>query len=375
MKIGWSANAPWCHTGYAQMTALFTPRLRDLGHEVVIYANHGATQHVSSWNGITVLPMAWEAHGNDILAAHVQLTRPDLVITLDDAWPCNAAMMKGLPAAMWMPVDTDRLGIADERFLTESGRPPVAMSRHGEKCLTDAGFSPLYVPHGVDVQAFKPPEDREKLRAEWGVTGRFVIGICAANVDGIRKGFAEQFRAFADFRREVPEALLLVHSMPRFPGNQLQLDRLALSLGIEDAVRFSDQYSLITGRIGPEALASWYGVCDVLSACSYGEGFGLPVVESQACGTPVVVTDCSAMTELVGPGWLVGGEPYWNPVHEAWWTKPYIGQITDAYGLAYEGAAGRRADAREFATAYDADVILRDHWVPALETLAEKIAA
>ena len=38
-------------------------------------------------------------------------------------------------------------------------------------------------------------------------------------------------------------------------------------------------------------MAGWYRSLDVLSACSYGEGFGLPILEAQACGSPAIVTD------------------------------------------------------------------------------------
>ncbi len=84
------------------------------------------------------------------------------------------------------------------------------------------------------------------------------------------------------------------------------LATLIAGLGLrEGQVRLGDQYLIAAGFAGQGDLASWYGCLDVLSNCSYGEGFGLAALEAQACGTPVVVTDCSAMTELCGSGWLV----------------------------------------------------------------------
>jgi glycosyltransferase involved in cell wall biosynthesis len=377
LKIGWGANAPWCGSGYGTETALFTARLRDLGHEVVIYANFGLAGAGSAWNGIPVLPAAFDGTGCDILGAHVQATQPDVVIMLADAWPLNPQVLAGLPcpAAVWMPVDSDVLGAADERMLRASGAVPVAMSRHGEKQLKAAGFSPLYVPHGVDVQIFRPPADREALRGQWGVKDRFVVGINGANKDGIRKGYPEQFLAFSRFRARHPEALLLVHALPQVPGNQLDLEALARKTGIADAVLFSDRYKYASGLLSPRDLADWYGVLDVLSLCSYAEGFGVPLIEAQACGTPVVTTDASAMTELRGPGWLAAGEPYWNPVHEAWWTRPSVKAVERAYEKAYKLAASKRAAAREFALSYDADVVLLDHFKPALDAVTERKAA
>jgi glycosyltransferase involved in cell wall biosynthesis len=271
-----------------------------------------------------------------------------------------------------MPVDCDTLGAADERMLRASGAVPVAMSRHGERQLAKAGLPPLYIPHAADLQVFRPPEDRDALREKWSVAGRFVIGINGANKDSLRKGYAEQFLAFSRFRARHPEALLLVHALPQQPGNQLDLTVLARRLGIEAAVLFSDQYKYVTGLLSPRDLADWYGALDILSACSYAEGFGIPLLEAQACGTPVVTTDASAMTELKGPGWLVSGEPYWNPVHEAWWVKPSVKAIERAYEKAYQHAASKRAAARAFALPYDADAVLLDHFKPALDAIAER---
>ena len=379
----WAGNAPWDVSGYATETALFAPRLRDLGHEVILVANYGLQGSSSEWQGIPVLPRGFDDHLNDIISAHVQYVKPDLVIVLDDAWPHVSEVWKPLPAAFWMPVDTaviDGLGpanplaIGDEAFLRESGSIPIAMSRHGEKLLKAAGFtSTLYVPHAVDVQTFAPRPDRDELRKKWKVDGRFVIGIAAANKDGVRKGLSEQFAGFARFRKTHDDALLLVHSMIKYPTSQLDLQRLAARLGIEESVRFTDQYAQVSGLMRPQHMAEWYNILDVFSNCAYGEGFGIPIIEAAACGIPAVVTDCSAMSELKGPGWSVQGHPFWNPVHEAWWLAPDIGGIARAYEKAYRGAATRRQAARAFALEYDAGAVTAEFWKPALDVLAERV--
>lgn len=384
LKIGWSANAAFVNSGYGRQTALFAERLRDLGHEMVLFANYGLTGAGSMWNGIPVLPAAFDGTGMDIIGAHVDSVKPDLVIILADAWPLNPQVLKALPCpvAVWMPVDCGRadgepesalaLGAADARMLAASGAVPVAMSRHGERALREAGLSPLYVPHAVDLQIFRPPADRDALREQWGVTGKFVIGINGANKDGIRKGYAEQLLAFSRFRKRHPEALLLIHALPQTPGCQLDIEALARRVGVADAVLFSDKYKYAAGLLSPADMASWYGVLDVYSGCSYAEGFGVPLIEAQACGTPVVTTDASAMSELKGPGWLAGGEPYWNPVHEAWWVKPSVRSIAGAYEKAFKLAASKRAAAREWALQYDADVVLLDYFKPALDAIMER---
>jgi glycosyltransferase involved in cell wall biosynthesis len=49
-------------------------------------------------------------------------------------------------------------------------------------------------------------------------------------------------------------------------------------------------------------MAKIYSAMDVLLNPAMGEGFGITVLEAQACGTPAIVTDFSAMTEVCGGG-------------------------------------------------------------------------
>jgi FkbM family methyltransferase len=114
-----------------------------------------------------------------------------------------------------------------------------------------------------------------------------------------------------------------------------------------------------------------YRSADVLSNTSYGEGFGIPIVEAQACGTPVIVTDATAMPELCGSGWRVGYERLWHDSQGAFAAIPRIGDITDAYFQAYEKARDEsmRAEAYAFAQDYDADRTVDKYWRPILGTL------
>ena len=384
VKILWHSNGPTI-TGYGQQTQVWVPRLASLGHEMIVSAFYGIQGMSITWNGIPLLPGAADPYGNDILGEHARRTGADMVVTLMDQWVLEPSQLQNLKVANWMPVDCEPLGIMDRQNLQRSGAVPIALSQYGQKALETAGFKALYVPHGVDMQnVFRPVKDRMAVRRELGLPeDAFIIGINAANKDTLRKSYPAQMRAFAEFRRRHPEAnaLLLIHALPRAPG-ALDLNAIVEDQGIGQSVRFSDWYTYVTGQIQPPNLAVWYNALDVLSNASHGEGFGLPIVESQACGTPPVVTDHSAMTELVGAGWLVGGEPFWNGQvagitgHNAWWKTPYASEITAAYEAAYaEKVSGeaevRRKAAREFAVQYDADLVLEKYWKPVLAELEE----
>ena len=119
------------------------------------------------------------------------------------------------------------------------------------------------------------------------------------------------------------------------------------------------------------------GAADVLLNPSYGEGFGLPIAEAQACGTPVIVGDNSAQAELRGAGWTAECQPYWSPEDMAWWHAPRIKSVTAALEKAYQhrGDVKLRARAREFALRYDADLVAATYWKPALEMLEQYAGA
>ena len=64
-------------------------------------------------------------------------------------------------------------------------------------------------------------------------------------------------------------------------------------LGLSDSVHFA-------GFIPSEELALWYNSAEVFLYPSIFEGFGLPVLEAMACGTPVIVSNASSLPEVAG---------------------------------------------------------------------------
>src|SRR5678815_4528205 len=53
----------------------------------------------------------------------------------------------------------------------------------------------------------------------------------------------------------------------------------------------------------PLFMRDMYNAFDAFLHCGMCEGFGMPLVEAQACGTPVVFNSCTSMTELVTNGY------------------------------------------------------------------------
>jgi glycosyltransferase involved in cell wall biosynthesis len=382
VKILWASNAPFVGSGYGVQTSLFGPRVAALGHDLAFYATFGVDGGCLTWQGFNIYPTdrAW---GNKTMAAcaahHGDGLDDVLVVTLSDAWVLDpASWPKDMRVAMWAPVDHNPLpGIIRQRLAHETVTP-IAMSRFGERMMRDAGLDPLYVPHGIDTQMFRPqPEERDRLRREMNVpVDAFLVGMVAANNGKptfSRKAFPQVFQAFAKFRETHRDAVLYVHTNEHAANNEnggLHLRPLARACGIPPAsIRFTDPLSWELG-VQRSDVAGLMAAMDVLVNTSFGEGFGVPIVEAQACGVPVIVTDHSSMTELCGAGWLVDGDPWYDAPQDAWFKCPSVDGIVDALGEAYASWGTMVEPARRFALQYDVETVMDDHWQPALETLA-----
>lgn len=385
LRIGWLSNGPHCNTGYGTQTAQMLPRLRDAGHEVAVFANYGLGGSATYWNGFKVYPSALKPDLSDLVHGHVEDWKTDVLVILYDSFAMNPEVLRRLPCQVcfWEPVDCEPMSRPSLRAFKVSGAQPIAMSRFGEQMLADEGLDPLYAPHGIDLDVFRPAEEitgsssralaRSALRAEVGIPAdSFVIGMNVHNKDAERKAVFEQMAAFALFHQRHDDTILMVHSLPHPVMSELNMIDLASYLGISDAVRWADPYSLLAGNYTAGDMAKWYARMDLFSGASRAEGFGLPIVEAQACGVPVVVTDASAMTELAGPGYLISGQPCWQKGHSATWFTPDIGELVAAYEDAYSGgAAARSDDAVKFAAGYGADQVFSEHWSPLLARLEQ----
>lgn len=385
MKLTWFSNAPWVGTGYGEQTALFVPRIKADGHDVTITANFGLAGRPVDWNGITVVGGGYDAYSNDLAPAHhVRWLdgEPGWMLTLFDAWVLRFPDLAHV--ASWMPVD--HLTVPPEVLAWAKSHYSIAMSRFGQQALVEAGVEARYVPHAVDTAVFRPTPILGASGKSWRETvglpdDAYVVGIIGANKGWpARKGFAEMFAAVSVLMSRHPDVHLYVHSdIAGFQG--VDLNALSAAVGLDLArTHFVDQFANRAGLIPSSDLAGIYSGLDVFLATSYGEGFGIPVVEAQACGIPAIVTDATAQSELAGPGWKVGGQAWWNAPQRSWWVIPNIGQIVVALEESYAERGTSAADARSaaavaFAADYDADRVYAEHMRPVLAEMESMLVA
>jgi glycosyltransferase involved in cell wall biosynthesis len=365
------APYPEMPTGYGNQVKIWAPRIRDAGHDVAISCTAGVVRFNTTWQGMRAYGRSpYTDMAEDLVQSNYGDFDADLIITLCCPWKLHGQVWRHMRTIHLMPVDRDPLGVPDFRLIEEGSGMPAAVSRFGEKVLRAKKLEPLYLPHAVDTNVWTPPRDRAKLRQANGLDHMFVVGMNASNSDpDDRKSFDETFQAFAAFHVKHPMSVLTVHAAAMAPDG-LNLGAMAEALDITESVVFTNQRQLAGGGAPQDALAAWYGMLDVLVLASKGEGYGIPLAEAQACGTPVITMGWATGPELAGPGWTVEGQRTWNDGHQAYWHVPYVESITDRLEESFTRARQRRKAARQFAVEHlDADLLWKEHWIPVLETL------
>jgi glycosyltransferase involved in cell wall biosynthesis len=132
---------------------------------------------------------------------------------------------------------------------------------------------------GVNAESFSPDPSIER------VANRLLF---VGNAEDPRKGITYLLDALF----LLPPAVRLIVVDTGEP-DKFMAPRLIRSKGLEDRVTF-------TGRLTEEELVHEYRKAQVLIMPSLFEGFGLPVAEGMACGTPVVTTRAGSLPEVVG---------------------------------------------------------------------------
>jgi len=149
---------------------------------------------------------------------------------------------------------------------------------------------------GVDAR-FTPVRESERLatvRARYGIgQGPFILGIGTIQP---RKNYRRLIQAFAILKSLTSSLQLVIAG-----GKGWMYDSIFAEvkhLGLEGQVLFP-------GFVDDDDLSALYSAAELLAFPSIYEGFGLPILEAMACGTPVVTSITSSLPELAGDAALL----------------------------------------------------------------------
>lgn len=421
------SDSPFIPTGFRNQTFLLAERLAADGNDV----HWLAPSHIGSAVKGAILPDGRKCnftvhpgtgrhpHALDILGQRLGELKPDIFYCLLDTFmlldprpnifdlqiPVPSTYWNPFKSAMWYPSDGGYFPFQCELVLKKFDFP-VAMSKWGQiQVKNQFGMNTEYIPHGVKTNLFYPLNDEQKLklRVKWSkklgfdLTNKFIIGCVARNqprkhMDRVLKSMS----AFSHFAKNNQDAILLLHCDPNDPAQVFPLKELAKRYRIENRVVYTNM-SALQGTPDDE-MYEIYNLFDVKLDTTSGEGFGVTLIESMACGVPIIVTDYTTTKEIVtdnnaGLGirltgekerlydgkaeseitnQVVGGWGVERGISDNWHAKELLEQCyndwkTGGKLLKEMGANGRKAVLRD----YDFDSVVYPKWKALFKRMLE----
>lgn len=380
--ILWISNSVTAPSAYGQQTALVLPLLQQAGYPVNLFGFYGQEGAPVKLDGYTILPRVAQPFGNDIVSAYMDMTGSKLAITLIDAHALDPAVYRTFPTIMYTPIDCTPANPATVTALRDGARWCWTMSAHGMRMLQDAGLKPVYVPHGIDLSVFKPGDQAAARRALAAQTAAnipadaFLIVMAAANKGTpSRKGFYEAFQAVGCTMQRHPNVYLYCHSEISGIYNGEDLIKIVdLCKLPRERVIFPSQAHLVSGQIPASYMALAYQAGDVFLSAAHGEGFGVPIIEAQACGLPVVVPDNTAQRELAFTGWKVPTYTY-MPWAGLTWERPLVDGLVEGLEQAYQTRGQWHANAVAGVQHFDHKRGFAEYMQPALAAACTELDA
>jgi glycosyltransferase involved in cell wall biosynthesis len=152
--------------------------------------------------------------------------------------------------------------------------------------------------NGADLTRFSPDAAgaaRDTVARELGIDAPYLLYIARLEHPG--KNHVRLLEAFHRLQRRRGRSHHLVLAGGRWSGVEA-IDAKVSELGLAGQVHF-------TGFVPNEVLPALYRAADLLVFPSLFEGFGIPVLEAMASGTPVCASDRSSIPEVVGDAGLL----------------------------------------------------------------------
>lgn len=174
------------------------------------------------------------------------------------------------------------LGIS--AFSTHEVTSELQLSAHKAVNISSA-IDSIFVPRTLS------PENRRTLRDRYGITGDFVM--YTGGIDP-RKNIEGLIEAFARLPLALRETYQLAVVCKIRPEDRVDLQALAKRVQLEPGAL------VLTDYVPDDDLVGLYNDATLFAFPSLYEGFGLPVLEAMACGTPVIGSNNSSIPEVIG---------------------------------------------------------------------------
>jgi len=375
-------------SAYTKIAFETCTRLVKMGHQVahipMAMANRMGRQ---VYYGVLLYPSGRHPWCEDVAVQHYADFKSDLLVTLKEPWVFNDIYRTAINFVPYAIIDHSPVSAAITSRLHTAYRV-LAPTRFAQMELRNAGIENVtYIPHGVNTEVYKPLENRAECRKLFFLPeDEFIVGVVAMN--RARKMIPRMLRGYRRFLELNPDVkshlMLWCNVMPQTMPDEtavgvadvgVDLVPEILRLGLGEAVRWPSWAEIEQmGGLPEQNPGGWdmvklYNCFDVLLLCSGGEAAGMPLLEAQACGVPVVTTDYAGGAEHVGAGLTV---PYSDYViintPGSRYALADVDQMAEALTKIMNADRGRLGvKARRFAERYSWENIMERYWRPFLE--------
>jgi glycosyltransferase involved in cell wall biosynthesis len=264
------------------------PDIIDLQGDNIIY--HLLEPSVRVVSMLTSLPLAIKRTRPDVFHAPVippPFCPRDMIMSM----PCSATVRH---PEFYPPLIRMRLKFLLHRAIPKAGRV-ICVSEHVREVVLEefhvsADRLPVIYPGASRL--FRPIAESEKRAfVEEKHAIRYPYFLFCGRWEQ-RKNVVRTLEAFARFKRESHSEHKLVFTGERTWASE-KADAIIAHLGIQNEI-------VDLGKTAVDELPYLYGAADALVFASLWEGFGMPIVEAMACGTPVITSNLAAMPETAG---------------------------------------------------------------------------
>lgn len=299
-KLLWISDAV-VETGFARVTHNVLGWLGSRWDRVVLGVNAKGDPHSYPYR-IYPAMVGGDMWGFGRFAEIIKLEKPDVIVIQSDAWIVKGfleiaeTMPDCPPVCAFMPVDAAGVKRATAKALGQLAFAAFYTEWAVEQARS-CGFegNAFAVGLGVRREIYKPmpqAEARVKLKGLDIPEGAFLVTNVNRNQPRKRQDLTIKY--FAEWVKRGGDGYLYLHALRQDIGWDLQ--EIADYYGISD--RFfmpdADTYADLMPEAGMPAI---YSAADVNVSTCMGEGFGLPHLESMACGVPQIIPDFAALGE------------------------------------------------------------------------------
>jgi len=320
MLILSSGDDPKTSTGYGQIWDNLLSRWAKLKPDWKFYHigwQNRDREHQTK-EGYYMLPIERVEYGFDVVASYLLKYKPDIFVTLADVG-IMAGFIDGVAKAKrngwvgrWIAyslVDTESWDYVTWGKILDCPDLVIPCAKNAELLYKKFNVKNVgsTISCGVDNDIYKPLDNKDKLKTAFNLQNKFVVGFIGKNQR--RKMHPLLIKGFSQFSKDKEDVTLLLHTDVESPAgwsmpcliakNEKEIDPKLIKPHPKVIFTNPKLDVISRQRLQPEHMNEIFNLMDVFCYSTGGEGFGMPGIECQSAGVPLMMTDYSSAVEIL----------------------------------------------------------------------------